>query len=169
MAANYSYSLPPDPQNAVLKRIYPWDEYDITLVMQWLYAQAKKSGFIGTFEDFKLRYGAYMEAQDPQDIEDLIENYTGTYHITPLISIQQTLKTKNKVLNQDIIIDPIPDDVIGQSNAKEYKGQYRITPLANLDQILRTEDRILTENMIIERIPYAEVSNEAGGTTCIIG
>jgi len=33
MAANYSYSLPPDPQNAVLKRIYPWDEYDITLVM----------------------------------------------------------------------------------------------------------------------------------------
>jgi len=28
-----NYNLPPDPQNAVLKRIYPWDEYDLTLVM----------------------------------------------------------------------------------------------------------------------------------------
>lgn len=167
MAINYN--LPPEPrQNAVLKRIYPWDEYDINLVMQWLYAQAKKSGFIGTFEDFKLRYGAYMEAQDPYDIQDLIENYTGAYHITPLLSIQQTLRTKNKVLNQDIIIDPIPEDIIGPSG-KPYKGSYRITPLAHLDQILRTEDRVLEENMVIEKIPYTEVSNTAGGTTCIIG
>jgi hypothetical protein len=31
------YNLPPDPTNAVLKRIYPWDEYNINLVMNWLY------------------------------------------------------------------------------------------------------------------------------------
>ena len=84
-----TYQLPPDPTNAVLKRIYPWDEYDISLVMQWLYTQAKKTGFIGTFEDFKLRYGAYVEAQDPEDIHDLIENYTGTYHIKPLLDNEQ--------------------------------------------------------------------------------
>ena len=53
MAINYN--LPPDPQNAVLKRIYPWDEYDVTLVMQWLFTQAKKTGFVGTFDDFKLQ------------------------------------------------------------------------------------------------------------------
>ena len=41
------------------------NEYDITLVMTWLYEQAKKTGFSGTFEDFKLRYGAYAEAMDP--------------------------------------------------------------------------------------------------------
>ena len=36
--------LPPNPHgNAVLKRIYPWGEYDLTLVMQWLYEQAKKN------------------------------------------------------------------------------------------------------------------------------
>jgi hypothetical protein len=34
----FNYNLPPDPQNVTLKRIYPWDEYNKTLVMQWLYA-----------------------------------------------------------------------------------------------------------------------------------
>ena len=67
--------LPPDPQHAVLKRIYPWEEYDITMVLQWLYHQANKTGFRGTFEDFKSRYGLYVESTDPQDIYDLIENY----------------------------------------------------------------------------------------------
>ena len=159
--------LPPDPQHAVLKRIYPWDQYDITLVMQWLFAQAKKTGFTGTFEDFKQRYGSYVEATEPGEIQDLIENYTGTYHITPLVSIEQVLKTKNKVLNQDIIVDPIPDSVIDYH--KPYTGNYRITPMANVDQILRTSDKVMEDNMVIEKIPYAEVSNTAGGTTVIIG
>ena len=83
-----NYKLPPDPQHATLKHIYPWDEYDVTLVIQWLFAQARKTGFAGTFEDFKLRYGAYVETADPQDIHDLIDNYTGAYHITPLVSIE---------------------------------------------------------------------------------
>ena len=158
------YEQPPEP---ALKRIYPWDEYNITLVMQWLYAQAKKTGFRGTIEDFKLRYGTAIEATDPQDLNELIDNYTGTYHITPLVSIEQVLQTKNKVLNQNIIIDPIPEDVI--SNYKVYKGRYEVTPLPETDQVLRTKDRALEENIIVEKIPYAEVSNTAGGVTCIIG
>lgn len=135
--------------------------------MQWLFAQARKTGFTGTFEDFKQRYGAYVEATDPQEIYDLIDNYQGSYHITPLVSITQTLQTKNKVLNQNIIIDPIPDDLI--KDYQVYKGQYHIIPMANIDQILRTKDRALEENMVIEKIPYTEVSNNAGGTTVIIG
>ena len=145
MAINYN--LPPDPQNAVLKRIYPWDEYDITLVMTWLYTQAKKTGFVGTFDDFKLRYGAFVEATDPQDIQDLIENYSGTYHITPLMSIEQVLQTKNKVLNQNIIIDPIPEDAV--VSKKSYKGSYQVTPLPLVDQVLRTEDKVMTENLVV--------------------
>lgn len=159
--------MPPDPTNATMKRIYPWDGYDVSLVMSWLFAQAHKTGFTGTFEDFKQRYGAYVEATDPQDIQDLIENYTGTYHITPLVSIEQVLKTKNKVLNQDIIIEPIPDNIIGQH--KPYTGRYSVTPMADLDQILRTNNKVMEEDMVIEKIPYAEVSNTAGGTTVIIG
>lgn len=162
-----TYTLPPDPQNAVLKRIYPWDEYDITLVMQWLFTQAKKTGFVGTFEDFKLRYGAFIEATDPQDIQDLIENYSGTYHITPLMSIEQVLQTKNKVLNQNIIIDPIPEDVV--VSKKSYKGSYQVTPLPLVDQVLRTEDKVMTENLVVEQIPFHKVSNDAGGYTFTIG
>ena len=165
MAINYN--LPPDPQNAVLKRIYPWDEYDITLVMTWLYTQAKKTGFVGTFDDFKLRYGAFVEATDPQDIQDLIENYTGTYHITPLLSIEQVLQTKNKVLNQNIVIDPIPEDLV--ISKKSYKGSYRVTPLPLVDQVLRTEDKIMEDNLIVEQIPFHKVSNDAGGYTFTIG
>ena len=165
MAINYN--LPPDPQNAVLKRIYPWDEYDITLVMNWLYTQAKKTGFVGTFEDFKLRYGAFIEATDPKDIEDFIENYTGTYHITPLVSIEQILQTKNKVLNQNIIIDPIPEDVI--ISKKSYKGSYQVTPLPLVDQVLRTEDKIMTSDLVVEQIPFHKISNDAGGYTFTIG
>ena len=162
-----SYNLPPDPQNAVLKRIYPWDEYDITLVMNWLYIQAQKTGFVGTFEDFKQRYGTIISASDPQEIYDLIDNYQGTYHITPLVGIEQVLKTKNKVLNQNIIIEQIPENLINTHDT--YKGKYQVTPIANFDQILRTENKVLENDITIEKIPYAAVSNNAGGRTVTIG
>lgn len=161
------YKLPPVPQNAVLKKIYPWDEYNQIMIMKWLYEQAKKTGFTGTLEDFKQRYGAYVSTADPEDIYDLIENYVGTYHITPLVSIEQVLQTKNKVLNANIIIDPIPESVI--DTHKRYSGRYQVTPLANLDQILKTEDKIMEENLVVEKIPFHQVDNEAGGRTVTIG
>ena len=154
------YPQPPEP---VLKKIYPWDQYNITLVMQWLYAQAQKTGFTGTFEDFKQRYGAYVAAADPEDIHDLIENYTGTYHITPLVSIEQVLKTKNKVLNENIIIDPIPENLI--DTFKRYEGSYQVTPLATVDQLLRTNNKVMESNLVVEKVPYRKVSNDAGGYT----
>ena len=136
-----SYELPPDPTNAVLKRVYPWDEYDKSLVLNWLYNQAQTTGFAGTFEDFKQRYGAIIDSSDPQDVYDLIDNYAGKYNIIPLEGIEQRLNTKNKVLNKDIVIAPIPEELI--CNHREYNGEYEVTPLATLAQILRTKDRIL--------------------------
>lgn len=162
-----NYQLPPDPTNAVLKRIYPWDQYDITLVMNWLYTQARKTGFTGTLEDFKQRYGAYIEATDPQDIYDLIDNYTGTYHVTPLLSIEQVLQTKNRILNENIIIDPIPEDLIIKKNL--YRGNYNVTPLPLIDQVLRTKDKVMEENLVVEQIPFHKTSNDAGGYTFTIG
>ena len=160
-------NLPPNPQNATLKRIYPWDEYNKTLVLQWLYAQAQTTGFHGTFEDFKLRYGIFVETVDPQEISDLIENYTGTYRITPLVSIEQILHTKNKVLNEDIIIEQIPTAVI--NTYKAYSGEYEVIPSALTDQILRTEKKVLEENIVVEKIPIHQTDNEAGGRTVTIG
>lgn len=164
---NQQYALPPNPQHAVLKKIYPWDEYSITLMMDQLYAQAQRTGFSGTFEDFKLRYGLYVESTDPMDPQSFIENYTGTYHIIPLVGIEQTLKTKNKVLNQDIIVEAIPENLIPSTNP--YTGRYTVTPLAYLDQILRTENKTLEQNITVEKIPYQTTSNVAGGYTAIIG
>ena len=164
---NKQYTLLPDPQHAVLKKIYPWEEYNITLVMTWLYAQAQKTGFSGTFEDFKLRYGLYIESTDPMDPQNFLENYTGKYHIIPLVGIEQTLKTKNKVLNQDIIVEAIPEDLIPASNP--YTGRYQVTPLAYLDQILRTKDKVMEQDVTVEKIPYQTTSNVAGGYTAIIG
>ena len=157
--------LPPVPQNAILKKIYPWGKYDATLLLQWLFFQAQKSGFIGTFEDFKLRYGAYMEATDPQDIYNLIENYKGTYKVKPS-DTKQVLETKNKVLNYNITIDPIPEALINQ---EFYTGTYQAVPMAHLAQILRTEGKVLMDDIVVEEIPYAEVSNNAGGHTVTIG
>lgn len=157
--------MPPNPQQAILRKIYPWGKYDATLIMQWLFYQAQKSGFIGTFDDFKLRYGAYMEATDPQDIYNLIENYKGAYRINPSDE-RQILETKNKVLNYNIIVEPIPTELINQ---EVYNGNYSATPMAHIAQILRTQGKILLDDVVVEEIPYAEVSNEAGGHTVTIG
>lgn len=161
----YEKLIPPDPQHAVLRKIYPWSKYDLTLILHWLYDQARKSGFIGDFDDFKLRYGAYMEATDPQDLFNLIETYKGDYHITPL-GVKQILETRGKLLNQNVIVDPIPDELLAKET---YNGQYRVTPLAGIAQVLRTSDKLMTNNVIVEKIPYSETSNTAGGYTVIIG
>ena len=161
------YQLPPNPQHAVLKRIYPWDEYDLTLVINWLYAQAKQTGFTGTLDDFKLRYGSYIEASDPQDIHDLIENYQGIYNVIPLQGIEQVLKTKNKVLNHDIVVAPIPEQYI--KVYEHYSGNYAVTPLAFVDQLLRTDNKLMESDIVVEKIPYSTTSNNAGGYTAIIG
>lgn len=160
--------LPPDPQHAVLKKIHPWDKYEIASIIQWLYEHAQKTGFTGTLEDFKQRYGAFMEAQDPQDYPDLIENYEGLYHIVPLMGIQQVLETANKVLNKNIIIDAIPSDLIN-TNKPIYKGKYHVIPMADVIQILRTNDKIMEDNVTVEKIPYSETTNTAGGYTVTIG
>ena len=161
---NQNNQLPPNPQNAILKRIYPWDEYNMKMVVQWLYHQAQKTGFIGTFEDFNQRYGAYIASADPEDFFDIIDTYKGPYHIIPQENLQQVLNTANKMLNQDIVIEPAPIFPY-----RDYHGRYTVTPLVNIDQALRTKDHVLYEDIIVERIPYKEVSNDAGGVTIIIG
>ena len=36
------------------------------------------------------------------------DNYTGQYSVTPLPNIDQILKTKNKLLKEDVIVEQIP-------------------------------------------------------------
>lgn len=158
--------LPPYP-NAVLKRIYPWEDSNYTVVLNWLYEQAQKTGFTGDFDDFKNRYGLFIEAMDDQDITSLIDKYDGIYRVTPMVAIDQVLHTKDKVLTQDIIIEQIPPSVIG--NKPIYSGQHEVTPMAYVDQFLRTKGTIVEQNIKVERIPYSQTTNAAGGYTVNIG
>lgn len=157
--------IPPDPQHVVLKKIYPWDKYNIELVTSWLYEQAKQTGFTGTLNDFKLRYGEYIESLDISRVYELIDHYTDNYHITPLLGSEQILNTKDKILSENIIVDPIPDAIIPVS----YDGSYSVTPLAEVSQILRTANKTLSDDVVVEQIPYYETTNTAGGYTVIIG
>lgn len=61
------------------------------------------------------------------------------------------------------VVTELPHD-----SDKYYSGAYEVTPKFEV-QTLKTADRLLTKDVIIEEIPYAEVSNNAGGTTVTIG
>jgi hypothetical protein len=74
----------------------------------------------------------------------------------------------------DVVVDPLQEIVVEQAvvinvnPATFYEGEYEVTPKFEA-QTLKTADRLLTKDVIIEEIPYAEVSNNAGGTTVTIG
>ena len=85
--------------------VYPWENTNLLNLCQQLYALAATTGFTGTFEDFKLHFGAYLESND---ITIDYDTYTGQYEVTPLPSVEQILRTKKKVLQDDITVGPIP-------------------------------------------------------------
>ena len=159
--------LPPDPQHAVLKKIYPWDEINNELVMQWLYVQAKETGFVGAFEDFKLRFGIYVEGLDEEGLHYTLENYEGMYNVIPLLEIEQVLHTKNKILNKDIIVAPVPQEYINKR--PKYIGKTEVIPTPYFGVTLRTKDTIVEDDIIVQPIPYKEENNEFGGVTVTIG
>jgi hypothetical protein len=51
---------------------------------------------------------------------------------------------------------------------EEYDGAYEVTPKF-VAQTLPTAEKLMTKDLTIEEIPYAEVSNNSGGKTVIIG
>lgn len=155
MATNF----PPDPTNAVLKKIYPWSRYNKDMVMQWLYVQAQNTGFQGTFEEFEVIYG-------DKDIHDIIASYTGEYRIIPQLDVDYVLETKDKLMEGNVIVEKIPEELIMKEH---YAGNYSVTPMAELDQILRTNNKMMDDDITVEKIPFHKVSNDAGGYTFTIG
>lgn len=87
------------------KMIYPWERTNLFTLCQELYALASKTGYLGTFEEFKAHFGEYLESDE--SIIDY-DAYTGQYAVTPLPNLEQILRTSNKILKHDIVIQPIP-------------------------------------------------------------
>ena len=51
----------------------------------------------------------------------------------------------------------------------EYDGEYSVTPSTEEDITLATANKALNDDITVKKIPYAEVSNNKGGITAIIG
>ena len=85
--------------------IYPWETTNLYNLCMQLYTLAKNTGYTDTFDEFKAHFGAYLESGD--SIINVNE-YTGQYNITPLPNVEQILRTDNKILKHDIVIEPIP-------------------------------------------------------------
>lgn len=92
-------------QSNQLSRIYPWETTNLINLCQQLFDLASKTGYSGTFNEFKARFGEYL---DSHEIIINYDEYTGQYDITPLPNVDQILRTKNQVLKDDIYIKQIP-------------------------------------------------------------
>lgn len=92
------YMVPIWPQQADIKSIYPWNDNEIII----LYERAIDTGFVGTLEEFKETLGKFFNLISKLDI------YTGQYIVTPLPEMEQILRTKDLLLQQDVIVEKIP-------------------------------------------------------------
>lgn len=105
-ALTRQFVIPTVPDNPVkLKVIYPWETTNIYTICQQLFNLATHTGYNGTFEEFKAHFGEYLNSDNV--IIDF-DNYTGQYSVTPLPNIDQILKTKNKLLKENVIVEQIP-------------------------------------------------------------
>ena len=88
-----------------MKVIYPWESTKLFNLCQDLYTLAAKTGYNGTFDEFRTAFGTYLQSDGSLIDYDV---YTGEYNITALPNVEQILRTRNKLVTHDIIIDPIP-------------------------------------------------------------
>ena len=55
--------MPPRPRAAGLGIVYPWENLSISIFAQQLFALAAKSGYTGTENDFKEKFGSYLQGK----------------------------------------------------------------------------------------------------------
>ena len=113
-AITKQFVLPVRPQATPTKIpvIYPWENTNLYNLCVQLYELARNTGYQDTFEEFKAHFGSYLENGD--SIINVNE-YTGQYTVTPLPNVEQILRTDNKILKHDIVIEPIPYAVVSNT------------------------------------------------------
>ena len=95
----------PKPTKTEMPIIYPWETTNLYNLCMQLYELACNTGYEDTFEEFKSHFGAYLESGDTII---RVDEYTGAYTVTPLPNLESILRTDNKVMRHDIVIEPIP-------------------------------------------------------------
>ena len=67
--------VPLHPRAGGLTAVYPWETQNVTIMGDWLYAFAVKSGYNGSKEDFYKGFGAYLESNQHEIIFDVYKNF----------------------------------------------------------------------------------------------
>lgn len=56
-----------------------------------------------------------------------------------------------------------------EADIEVYAGDYDVTPQLDSEVVLATDRKKMKSDVTVKKIPQYEVSNEAGGTTLILG
>lgn len=100
------FIVPVTPTTSVkLPVVYPWEQTNLFVLCQQLYELASKTGYTGSFDEFKEHFGEYLNSDGSLINYDI---YTGQYEITALPEVEQILRTEKKILLADIVVKPIP-------------------------------------------------------------
>ena len=98
--------VPVTPTTSVkLPVVYPWEQTNLFVLCQQLYDLASKTGYTGSFDEFKEHFGEYLNSDGSLINYDI---YTGQYEVTALPEVEQILRTEKKILLTDIVVKPIP-------------------------------------------------------------
>lgn len=101
-AITKQFFLPLYPANSKVKTIYPWETDYFALFYQEIYKRAVETGYSGTLEEFRTQLGDFLaKAINP-------EFYDGQYVVTPLAHLDQILRTKATILEDNVVVQAIP-------------------------------------------------------------
>lgn len=95
-------SLPQMPVQTHIKSIYPWEQESFLLMCHSLYEQAVKTGYEDSFDNFQSTLGTFFNTLTN------LKLYDGSYEAIPLPYTQQSFRTAQRILEQDIIVKEIP-------------------------------------------------------------
>lgn len=72
------------------------------------------------------------------------------------------------IVSEDTVEVDIGSELVRLGDYEEYQGPFSIEPAKHV-QKLPTSDKYVSRDITVKQVPYAEVSNNAGGKTVIIG
>lgn len=92
--------------------------------------------------------------------------------------LKETTGIKLRICESDIRLKPEPAaarikstvTVVHETDGgTPYEGSYTVTPKTMSEVTLETKSKTMKDNVTVLKTPQYEVSNEAGGTTLIMG
>ena len=84
------------------------------------------------------------------------------------INIQEPQTVDIDIISAETVDVKVESELVRVGDYEEYKGPYSVKP-EKFEQKLPTADKHISKDILVKQVPFAAVSNNAGGTTVIIG